>query len=206
MSRIVILAVSLVFLLVRPAFALDAVEAEHLVRSAITDATTWFAGGGMTREQTRAKVTALVEKYADIGYESEMLLGRYWRKASPEQQKSFSDLLIPYFVATYGEMIDGAPESPKIEFGNTEPSEGGSFLVHTMLRPVGEEPIKLDWNIVTAPSGKVVVADVMADGVAMVTTIKADFTAVIRAGGGKLDPLLVAMRKKITDAENQPSR
>ncbi|MDO8608625.1 MAG: ABC transporter substrate-binding protein [Phaeospirillum sp.] len=185
----------------RPASALDAATAEGVVKSAIADSISAFVGGPFTQDEVRAKITMMVEKYADVPYESEQLLGRHWRKASPAQQKAFTDLLVPFFVATYGGMIDGAKSAPKIEFVGTE-ARGEAILVHTNVKPQGEEPVPIDWLILISPAGKLVVGDLIAEDIGLVTTMKADFTSVIRSGGGDIEALFTAMRKKIQGAES----
>lgn len=182
--------------LTRPAEALDAPAAEALVRNAVADATSSFAGGPFTREQTRTKVSALVEKYADITFESELILGRYWRKAEPAQKDTFTSLLIPFFVATYGELMDNAPVKPEVQILGAEARTDG-FVVHTQLKPAPDEVVALDFIIVETPAGKVVISDALAEGVALATTIRSDFTSVIRGAGGNIEVLFEAMRKKI---------
>jgi phospholipid transport system substrate-binding protein len=187
-------------LVARPAMALEPVAAEDVVRSAIADATKAFVGGPFTTEEARAKIGMMVAKYADVPYEAEQLLGRYWRKAGPDQRQTFSDLLIPFFVATYGEMIDGAKSTPKIDFMGTEP-RGEGILVHTLITAQGEEPVPVDWLVQTMPDGRTVITDLVAEDIGLVTTMRSDFTSVIRAGGGDMEALFKAMRKKIDGLE-----
>ena len=187
-------------LVTRPALALEPAAAENLVRGAIADATKAFVGGPFTPEEARAKIGMMVEKYADVPYESEQLLGRYWRKAGPEQRQTFAGLLVPFFVATYGEMIDGAKTTPKIDYLGTEP-KGEGIMVHTVITAQGEDPVLIDWLIQTMADGRTVITDLVAEDIGLVTTMRSDFTSVIRAGGGDMEALFKAMRKKIEGLE-----
>lgn len=193
---LICLVLAMPMVLSRPAAALDAPAAEALVRNAVADATASFAGGPFTRDQARSKIAALVEKYADITFESELILGRYWRKAEPVQRETFTSLLIPFFVATYGEMMDNAPTKPEMVFLGSEPRPDG-FIVHTQLKPAPDDVVSLDFIVVQSPAGKPVISDATAEGAALVTTIRSDFTSVIRSAGGNIEVLLDAMRKKI---------
>ena len=188
------------FLVVRPAMALEPAGAEEVVKSAIADATKAFVGGPFTPEEARAKIGMMVEKYADVPYESEQLLGRYWRKAGPEPRQTFSGLLVPFFVATYGEMIDGAKTTPKVDFLGTEP-KGEGIMVHTVITAQGEDPVPVDWLVQTMANGRTVITDLVAEDIGLVTTMRSDFTSVIRAGGGDIEALFKAMRKKIDGLE-----
>ncbi|WP_161539621.1 MlaC/ttg2D family ABC transporter substrate-binding protein [Paramagnetospirillum kuznetsovii] len=197
---VAILAVTLMF--GQSAEALEADVAEKLVRSVVAEAGTAFNGATLSVEEKRARISALVAGNADINYISELLLGRYWRKALPEQRQVFTDLLIPYFVATYGSMIDDAKTKPDVVFRASERRDD-VVIVHTGLVNSGAEPMPVDWLVVVSPAGKVGVADVVVDNISMVTTIRSDFTAVVRAGGGNVEILFDAMRKKIA-ASNAP--
>ena len=180
----------------RPAAAMDVATAEGVVNSAIADASAAFVGGPFTPEEARAKIAMMVAKYADVPYESEQLLGRYWRKATPAQQQTFTDLLVPFFVATYGEMINGAKSTPQIQFVGTE-AHGDGMMVHTVIKPQDDDPVPVDWLIVTTPGGKTVIGDLVAEDAGLVTTMRSDFTSVIRSAGGDIEALFKAMRKKI---------
>lgn len=202
------LALLCALLATRPAVALEPAAAEGVVKNAIADATKAFVGGPFTTGEARAKIAMMVEKYADVPYESEQLLGRYWRKAGPDQRQTFSGLLVPFFVATYGGMIDGAKDTPKIDFLGSEP-KGEGILVHTVITAQGEDPVPVDWLVQTMTDGRTVITDLVAEEIGLVTTMRSDFTSVIRAGGGEMDALFTAMRKKIegldASAKQKPS-
>jgi phospholipid transport system substrate-binding protein len=183
-------------LIASSARALEPAAAEAVVRDAVADASTAFEGGPFGRDEKRARVGRLVEKYADIPYESELLLGRHWRKASPEQRQTFVDLLIPFFVATYGEMIDGAKVKPEVTVLGSQAVPDG-IVVLSVLKTPGEEAVKVNWTVATMASGRTVITDLVAQDIGLVTTLKADFTSVIRSAGGDIEALFAAMRKKI---------
>lgn len=196
MLRLMGLLVVSLLLVVQPARAGDGPAAEALVKQAVADATAAFAGGPFSREVSRDKVSALVSKYGDIAYESELILGRYWRKATEPQKDSFVSLLIPFFVATYAELIDNKSGSTQVVVLGSEEMADGVVVKARIMQPA-EEGVDLSFVISRSPAGKLVISDAIAEGVGLVTTIRSDFTSVVRGAGGNLDVLLDAMRKKI---------
>ncbi|WP_081609010.1 MlaC/ttg2D family ABC transporter substrate-binding protein [Paramagnetospirillum caucaseum] len=179
--------------------AADGPEAEALVKRAAADAAASFAGGPFSREVSRDKITALVGKYGDIAYESELILGRYWRKATPGQKDAFVSLLIPFFVATYAELIDNSSGSTQVEvLGSEERADGVLVKTRMILSP--QDSVVLSFVIVRNPAGRLVVSDVIAEGAGLLTTIRSDFTSVVRNAGGNIEVLLDAMRRKIETA------
>lgn len=190
---------ALLLFAVSPAMAAGGPEAEALVKQAAADAASTFAGGPFGRDVNHQKITALVSKYGDIAYESELILGRYWRKASPAQQDGFVSLLIPFFVATYAELIDNKSGSTQVEvLGSEERADGVLVKARMILSP--QDSVILSFVVTRSPAGRLVIIDVIAEGAGLLTTIRSDFTSVIRNAGGSVDALLDAMRKKIDTA------
>lgn len=200
--RLLSLLVLGLILFAPPVRAGDGPEAEALVRQAVEDAASTFAGGPFSREESGTKVAGLVSRYADIAFESELILGRHWRKASAEQRDTFTGLLIPFFVATYAELIDGPPGSVKVEtLGVEERQDGVLVKARMILSPTDSVP--LSFIVQRAPSGRLVITDVIAEGAGLLTTIRSDFTSVIRSGGGDIETLFKAMRGKIDAARSK---
>lgn len=199
MKAVFSLVLAVVLLAVQPARAAGGPEAEALVRQAVADAAATFAGGPYSREVSRDKVAALVGKYGDIAFESELILGRYWRKATEAQKETFSNLLIPFFVATYAELTDNSSGSTQVEvLGSEEKSDGVLVKARMIMSP--EDSVVLSFVITRNPAGRLVITDVIAEGAGLLTTIRSDFTSVVRGAGGNLEVLFDAMKKKIDTA------
>ncbi len=204
LKAVICMVVAGLLLLVQPARAADGPEAEALVKRAVADAAATFAGGPFNREVSREKITGLVNRYGDIVYESELILGRYWRKATQGQKDTFVSLLIPFFVATYADLIDNSSGSTQVEvLGSEERADGVLVKTRMILSP--QESVILSFTIVRNPAGRLVVSDVIAEGAGLLTTIRSDFTSVVRGAGGNIEVLFDAMRKKIDGANKVPS-
>lgn len=204
MKAVVSLALAILLLAVQPARAAGGPEAEALVRQAVADAAATFAGGPFSREVSREKVAALVSKYGDIAYESELILGRHWRKATQAQKDTFVSLLIPFFVATYAELIDNSSGSTQVEvLGSEEREDGVLVKARMILSP--QDSVVLSFVITRSPAGRLVITDVIAEGAGLLTTIRSDFTSVVRGAGGNIEVLFDAMRKKIDAPPKAPS-
>jgi phospholipid transport system substrate-binding protein len=179
-----------------PARAADGPAAESLVKQAVADAATSFAGGPFSRDVSNQKVAALVNKYGDLAYESELILGRHWRKADAAQKETFLSLLIPFFVATYAELTDNSTGSTQVEVLSSEERADG-VLVKSRMIISREDSVILSFVVTRNPAGRLVITDVIAEGAGLLTTIRSDFTSVIRGAGGNIEALFDAMRKKI---------
>ena len=192
------LLLPLALLASRPAFAVDAEQASALVRSAAADTLAAFAGKKQSPAQARAALHQIIGRYGDMNTESQHILGRYWTKANSDSQQEFAALLERFVIASFGGMIDEIPAGQRIEVKGAE-VQGDRVVVHSIASSPGEEPAALDWIVVdNAAGGRPVIVDLSVYGVAMVTTLKADFTSVIRSASGRLEALFEPLRRKVS--------
>ncbi len=195
--RLAALLLPLALLAARPAAAVDTEQARLLVRSAAADTLASFAGKTLTPDEARAALRPLIAKYGDMETESRQILGRYWAKASPESQKEFAILLERFVVTAFGGMIDEVPAGQRIDVQSAE-AQGNTVVVHSVASSPGEAPTPVDWVVADTAEGRPVIVDVSVDGAAMVATLQADFTSVIRSASGGLEALFGPIRRKIS--------
>ncbi|EME68175.1 ABC-type transport system protein [Paramagnetospirillum caucaseum] len=96
-------------------------------------------------------------------------------------------------------MIDNSSGSTQVEvLGSEERADGVLVKTRMILSP--QDSVVLSFVIVRNPAGRLVVSDVIAEGAGLLTTIRSDFTSVVRNAGGNIEVLLDAMRRKIETA------
>ena len=188
----------LALVVARPAMAVDQAQARILIQSAATDTMATFAGKKMSPDEARAALRPIIAKYGDMATESRQILGRYWSKASPESQQEFALLLERFIVTSFGGMLDDVPVGMHIEVLNAE-ARGDKMVVHSLASSMGEEATPVDWVVAETADGRPVIVDVSVDGAAMVETLHADFTSVIRSASGGLEGLFAPLRRKVNN-------
>lgn len=126
------------------------------------------------------------------------VLGRYWRTASPEEQKEFLKLFEEYVVFVYtARLSDFEGEQFKI---NGERSDEGAVIVSTdVITPGAPTPLKVDWRLVD-DDGAYKISDVIVEGVSMLVTQRSEFASIIQRHGGQVQGLLDLMREKTASA------
>ena len=142
--------------------------------------------------RTREFRSLLIDSF-DIKTIGRFSLGRYWRKATPDQRKEFIHLFREMIVASYASRFN---------------EYSGQKLIVTTARPEGKKDVIVASKIVSPAGGPDVVVrwrvrenqksyqviDVIIEGVSMLVTHRSDFAAVIERGGGDVDVLLSHMR------------
>lgn len=123
-----------------------------------------------------------------------LALGKDWRQATPEQQKTLTEEFRELLVRTYStalssykdETVDYKPF--KMQPGETD------VTVRTQIQQVGaRQPITLDYSLEKGSNGWKVY-DVIVAGVSLVTTYRSSFATEIRNGG--IDGLIKTLKAK----------
>jgi len=123
----------------------------------------------------------------DIGAIGQMVLGRHWNGASPEQRDKFMAAFEKAEIRAYsGRFKNYSGQTLKI---GKVTSNGASQLVESqMLQPAGQ-PIRIVWEI---SRGKVI--DISVEGVSMGMTRRSDFNSYVQRNG--LDALIAELQRR----------
>jgi phospholipid transport system substrate-binding protein len=140
------------------------------------------------------RIYALAEKivlpHFDFQRMSRLVLGRYWRTASPQQQARFVDEFRTQLVRTYGTaLLDYTNQTITYSPVRAAP-DATDILVHAEVQPPGGMPIPIDYRMYVK-EGTWKVYDVIVDGVSLVTNYRNSFAEEIRKSG--MDGLIKAM-------------
>ena len=132
------------------------------------------------------KVTALVDQkvmpYVDFQRMTSSAVGRYWRQATPDQQKRLQDEFKLLLVRTYSGALAQVTSEQTIELKpmRSAPSDA-EVVVRTEIRGKGD-PIQLDYRLVKAGASWKIY-DVNVLGVWLVENYRNSFAQEIGANG-----------------------
>jgi phospholipid transport system substrate-binding protein len=151
------------------------------------------------------KVIALVDQkvlpYVDFERMTASAVGRYWRQATPDQQKRLEDEFKLLLVRTYSGALAQVTQEQVVELKPMRSSPGDSeVVVRTEIRGKGD-PIQLDYRLEKAgDSWKIY--DVNVLGVWLVENYRNSFAQEIGANG--IDGLIakLAERNKAAGAKS----
>ena len=137
-----------------------------------------------------ARIFGIVDEYIiphfDFELMSQRVLGKFWHRASGEQQRrfvrEFQTLLVHTYAAALREYSD-----QKIEFLASRAGDGGQVTVRTQIVHSGGPPIPIHYEMYK-PNGGWKVYDISIDGVSLVINYRSTFASEIRSNG--LDALI----------------
>lgn len=149
--------------------------------------------------EKRERIAALLREAVDVRGVGQFVLGRHWRTASAEQREEFlrlfEETIVRSLSARFGEL-----RGVRFTIGRAQERGEEGVMVATMVERPGQPPVALDW-LVSEASGRPLIADLVAEGTSMRITQRSEYGSVIQRGGGRLEALLEAMRRQLSQLE-----
>jgi phospholipid transport system substrate-binding protein len=148
-----------------------------------------------------AKINALVNKYLlphfDSEFSAQLVLGQYWRTATPEQRKRFIDAFYKSLLNNYGSALsDFTADRLKI-FPTTADANAPRATVRTEVKRSSGDRVAVNYYMRKTAAGWKA-WDVVIDGISYVNSYREDFKPQIESQG--LDAVI-----KRLDAGETPS-
>jgi phospholipid transport system substrate-binding protein len=149
--------------------------------------------GGSTADKRR-EIGKIVLAAIDVETVGRFCLGRFWRQASAEQQKTyqalFQEVLITSITAKLGEY-----QGVRFTMGRTRAQEEDQIVATVVERP-NNAPATVEWVVARAATDPKVV-DVIAEGTSLRITQRSDYASFLSRNNNSIDALLAAMRRQI---------
>ena len=125
------------------------------------------------------------------------VLGRHWRKATPEERQEYLVLFEDQIVSTWADRFTEYSGN-KFEIMGATAAKGlraPVALVETKFWTGPKSTIRVDWRVSTADSNYKI-TDIYVEGVNLANTHRSEYSSAIRRHGGTIEGLLQAMRNR----------
>lgn len=143
-------------------------------------------------------VDDFVLPYFDFEAMSRYVLGKYWRQATPEQQKRFVEEFRTLLVRTYANaLLDYSNENVRVPPMPSVPDDADRVKVRAEIVPPSGQPIPIDYSMYLK-DGTWKVYDVSVDGPSLVITYRSEFDNQIRKCG--IDCLIDKLEERNAEA------
>ena len=167
---------------------------EAFVRDLAANALASLGEKGVADEEHDRRFRGLLTRSFDLPKISRFVLGRYWRKATGEQRKSFVSLFEDFTVQAYAGRFREIG-SARLSVVKSREVSANQVLVSSLIELPDRALIEVGWRI-RAHGSELKIVDVVLEGVSMRISLRDEFTAVIRQSGGRVAGLLDALRRK----------
>jgi phospholipid transport system substrate-binding protein len=153
-------------------------------------------GPGAPRDK-RATLTQVIEAAVAVDDVARFCLGRFWRVASPEQQKHYTELFHQVLVTNITAKL-GEYQGVHFIMGRTE-SRDDNDVVFTVVERPNNAPTNVEWVISNAASDPKII-DVIAEGTSLRLTQRSDYVSYLSHNNNSVDALINAMQQQVAQS------
>ena len=141
------------------------------------------------------ELISLAEKNVDIKGIGRYTLGKHKKTITADQLSKYEDLFREYFLKSFSSRLSEYSD-PKInvlsqQFINEKYTIVSSILVGDEKRP----EIKIDWRVYTKDPNKLLIRDLIIEGLSLARTQREEFNSVIQGAEGDINVLFENLRK-----------
>ncbi len=141
-----------------------------------------------------ARLEGLIRRGFDLDLTSQLVLGKYWNRASQVHRQAFKELFAQYLLHSYARHLK-AYRVETLKIVSCNPVGKSDFLVETRVEGAREhDSANQVWRLRERDGGFKII-DVHVDGISLALTERSHFGSVIRRNG--LDGMLSALRKQV---------
>ena len=157
---------------------------------------------GISRPERVQRFRELFNEKFAVKSIGKFVLGRHWRKTSPEQKAEylvlFEDLMVVSYVDRFGRYAGEA-----LDLKKTRTENKTTVTVFSEIKRSGAaKPISVHWRVGT--NGTIYkVLDVVVEGTSMSSTLRSDFGSIVRQNNGKVSGLIEELKKKTTTLKSE---
>jgi len=150
-----------------------------------------------TKEFKTNKLSEMALKTVDIKGVAYYTLGNYRKEFNDEQMKEFLGLFEKYFLKTFSSRLTDYSD-PKINVISAEVKSPKYTIVKSMLLATDKKPaVNIEWRIYTKNPDKLLIRDLIIEGLSLARTEKEQFASVIESNNGNVTKLFETLKKFI---------
>jgi phospholipid transport system substrate-binding protein len=156
-----------------------------------------IVNGAQGVAEKRQALAQILEGSVDIDGIARFCLGRFWRIASPDQQRrfdaAFHEVLVTNISAKFGE-YKGV--KLVVQRGRQQDDEA---IVTTVVERPNNPPATVDW-VVEKPASTPKIVDVVAEGTSLRLTQRQDYASYLTRNNNDVDALIGAMKQQTANS------
>jgi phospholipid transport system substrate-binding protein len=129
-----------------------------------------------------AIVDEILSPHIDYGRVTRLILGKYWRQASPQQRRRFMDEFRDLQIRTYATALLDYADADIRYLPTRQPKDTDRTIVRTQIPRRNATPVSVDYRL-HREDGRWKVYDVLVEGISLLTSYRASIGAQITQVG-----------------------
>lgn len=167
-------------------------DPQQVIASAMDRVVAVLSNADLEPDQKGVQIEAIVDERFDFERMSRLVLGRNWKKLSPEQRGEFQQEFETHMKFTYRSRFDGYTDENIEVLGSR--SEGRTdVVVRTALSGGAADGIKIDYRLRPRDESWLVI-DVLIEGVSLISNFRSQIQEIVTSQGA--EELIRMLREK----------
>jgi len=137
----------------------------------------------LSQAQRRDRFRTLFSDNFDVPTIGRFVVGRYWNRASPDEQQKYLDTFRNYVAAIYADQFSHY-QGEGFKTTAVRPLGADENLVSAQIERQGQAPISVQFRVKGAP-GSYKVDDVTVENVSLIVTKRDEFSSILQQSGLK---------------------
>jgi len=162
-----------------PPMAIDG--SATFIKTLAVQAINILQSSGSKIEAREAQFRELLSAGFDMPFIARFVLGKHWRKSTPQQRADYQALFTEFILQSYSRRMGGF-SGETFTVSGARAAGKKDVLVRTQIARPGDLPIKADWRV-RPEDGRYRIIDIMVEGISMAVTQRSEFNAVVRQRG-----------------------
>jgi phospholipid transport system substrate-binding protein len=159
---------------------------------------TAIVNGAQGAADKRRAITLILEGTVDVDGIARFCLGRFWRIATPDQQKRFLAAFHEVLVTNISSKL-GEYKGVKLTVQRGRQQDDGGIVTTVVERP-NNPPTSVDW-VVEKPATAPKIIDVIAEGTSLRLTQRQDYASYLTRNNNDVDALINAMKQQTANSQ-----
>ena len=173
-------------------------EPKDFVQSVVNQASSVLTKN-FTKEEKIEKLKIIAKETVDIRGIGFYTLGSHRKNISDEQKKEYVGLFEEYFLKTFSDRLAEYTD-PKVQVKSFTKLNENYTIVSSVLIATEKRPeVKIDWRVYTKNPEKLVIRDLIIEGLSLARTQKEEFNSIIQSNDGDINALFDSLRKFIRE-------
>ena len=174
------------------------IEADVFVQSTVNRAAKTL-GGNLSKEERMEKLKDIARDTVDIKGIGFYSLGAYKKNLTQEQKIEYQKVFTKYFLKSFSSRL-AEYSNPEIDVTSKKViNENYTMVLSTLIATENRPEVKIDWRVYTKNPEKLLIRDLIIEGLSLARTQKEEFSSIINSNDGKIEALI----KSLSDFANK---
>lgn len=147
-------------------------------------------------KEKKAKFLTVLNADVDVDTIAKFCLGRFWRTASPDEQKQYLQLFREVLINSITDRL-GEYKGVSFNIGKASKNADNKFTIETILHRPKQPDVSIQW-IISTESGEPKVVDIIGENASLSVTQRGDYTSFIARHGNSVSSLIDALKRQIS--------